>query len=127
MVRKEYTKGFEGYQKSVEELYKDKNTQLYIYFTGEKDSNGVSWCPDCNDAQPFVDQAVEKFATPESILLTVDVGDRPFWKDMKNPFRHDSNIKLMVIPTLVRWKSVLRLEGDQLTKMDLLDMFFNEE
>lgn len=49
------------------------------------------------------------------------------WKDMKNPFRLDSNIKLMVIPTLIRWKSVLRLEGDQCTKMDLLDMFFNEE
>lgn len=46
---------------------------------------------------------------------------------MKNAFRGDSNIKLMVIPTLLRWKSVLRLEGDQCTKMDLLDMFFNED
>ncbi|KAM7348218.1 thioredoxin domain-containing protein 17 [Cochliomyia hominivorax] len=127
MVRKEYTKGFEGYRKSVEELYKDKDTKLYIYFTGEKDEKGVSWCPDCNDAQPFIDQAVEKFASSDAIFLTVDVGDRPFWKDMKNPFRGDSNIKLMVIPTLLLWKSVLRLEGDQCTKMDLLDMFFNEE
>lgn len=28
-------------------------------------------------AQPFIDQAAEKFASPESIFLTVDVGDRP--------------------------------------------------
>lgn len=28
-------------------------------------------------AQPFIDQAVEKFAGPDAIFLTVDVGDRP--------------------------------------------------
>ena len=49
------------------------------------------------------------------------------WKDMKNPFRSDPNIKLMVIPTLLRWKSVVRLEGEQCEKWDLLEMLFNEE
>jgi hypothetical protein len=27
---------------------KDKN-DVYILFTGSKDSSGSSWCPDCND------------------------------------------------------------------------------
>lgn len=48
MVHIKYTKGFEGYQNSVAELYKDAKNALYILFTGDKNSDGVSWCPDCN-------------------------------------------------------------------------------
>jgi hypothetical protein len=57
----------------------------------------------------------------------VDVGDRPTWKDQKNPFRHDKNTHLQVIPTLIRWNHPQRLEGDQLLKPELLQMFFTEE
>lgn len=46
---------------------------------------------------------------------------------MKNPFRQDTRLKLMVIPTLIRWKTVVRLEGEQCEKPDLLEMLFNEE
>ncbi|TMW42554.1 hypothetical protein DOY81_012367 [Sarcophaga bullata] len=127
MVNIKYTKGFEGYQNSVAELYKGSETPLYILFTGDKNSDGVSWCPDCNVAQPNIDKAIEKFAAANDNFLVVEVGDRPFWKDMKNPFRSDPNIKLMVIPTLLRWKSVVRLEGEQCEKWDLLEMLFNEE
>lgn len=49
------------------------------------------------------------------------------WKDMKNPFRLDSNMKLEVIPTLIRYKSPARLSGEQLCKDELLEMFFTEE
>lgn len=46
---------------------------------------------------------------------------------MKNPFREDARLKLMVIPTLIRWQTVIRLEGDQCEKPDLLEMFFTED
>ena len=26
---------------------------VYILFTGSKDSSGTSWCPDCNDGMGF--------------------------------------------------------------------------
>ncbi|XP_013109806.2 thioredoxin domain-containing protein 17 [Stomoxys calcitrans] len=126
MVRLEYTKGFDGFEKSIEDLAKNKG-KLFVYFTGEKDDKGVSWCPDCNVAGPKVEAAIKEFAEDDTIFLTVDVGNRSFWKDMKNPFRLDSRLKLMVIPTLIRWKTVIKLEGDQCEKPDLLEMFFNED
>lgn len=50
------------------------------------------------------------------------------WKDMKNSFRLDKNTHLSVIPTLVNWKEkAKRLEGDQLCKPELLEMFLEQE
>lgn len=47
---------------------------------------------------------------------------------MKNSFRLDRNAHLSVIPTLVNWKEKeKRLEGDQLCKPELLDIFFEDE
>lgn len=62
-----------------------------------------------------------------TVLIHVDVGDRPFWKDINNPFRRDKDCHLSVIPALVRWKHPQRLEGDQLLKPELLQMFFADE
>jgi hypothetical protein len=61
------------------------------------------------------------------VLVSVDVGDRATWKDMNNPFRKDKDTHLMVIPTLVRWKQPQRLEGEQLLKPELLQLFFIDE
>lgn len=49
------------------------------------------------------------------------------WKDDKNPFRTDKRLKLMVIPTLIRWKSPQRLEGEQLANPDLVEMMFTDD
>lgn len=47
---------------------------------------------------------------------------------MKNPFRLDKDTHLSVIPTLINWKEkAQRLEGDQLCKPELLEMFFEED
>lgn len=61
------------------------------------------------------------------MLIYVDVGDRATWKDIKNPFRLDKDTHLSVIPSLIRWKQPQRLEGDQLLRPELLQMFFTEE
>lgn len=37
---------------------------------------GHSWCPDCVEAEPVIDKALEKFATLDSIFVEVDVGNR---------------------------------------------------
>lgn len=57
----------------------------------------------------------------------MDVGDRRTWKDPNCAFRKDPNTKLNVIPTLIRWKNPQRLEGEQLLKTELLEMFFTDE
>lgn len=52
---------------------------------------------------------------------------RATWKDINNSFRKDKDTHLSVIPTLIRWKHPQRLEGDQLLKPELLQMFFADE
>lgn len=50
------------------------------------------------------------------------------WKDMKNAFRLDKSTHLSVIPTLINWKQKeKRLEGEQLCKPELLEMYFEDE
>uniref|UniRef100_A0A1A9X4K3 Thioredoxin domain-containing protein 17 n=1 Tax=Glossina brevipalpis TaxID=37001 RepID=A0A1A9X4K3_9MUSC len=127
MVRIEFAKGYNGFRETANKLTEDENVKLFVYFVGEKDDKGQSWCPDCNAAEGTVTKAVQEYADENTILLTVDVGDRPFWKDKENPFRKDSDVKLMVIPTIVRWKSTLRLDGDQCKKVELLEMLFKED
>lgn len=118
-----------GYEKFIEFMGNTnflKNEMVNVYFSGSKDVSGNSWCPDCVAVQPAVDEALSKL-TDLSHFVYVDVGDRAFWKDMKNPFRTDKNTHLQVIPTLIRWKGPQRLEGEQCGNPELLDMFFNDE
>uniref|UniRef100_T1GFC3 Thioredoxin domain-containing protein 17 n=1 Tax=Megaselia scalaris TaxID=36166 RepID=T1GFC3_MEGSC len=118
-----------GRLRTFKEFYENlkPGESVNFYFTGNKDSNGVSWCPDCVVAEPHVKAALEKYeADSDMKFVVINVGERAFWKDMKNPFRLDNNCKISVIPTLVRWKGPQKLEGEQLTKPELLEMFFEE-
>lgn len=49
------------------------------------------------------------------------------WKNPQCPFRTDKRTKLMVIPTILKWNGVQRLEGSQCTKPQLLEMMFEDE
>uniref|UniRef100_U5EXP8 Thioredoxin domain-containing protein 17 n=1 Tax=Corethrella appendiculata TaxID=1370023 RepID=U5EXP8_9DIPT len=126
MVNEHKVAGYENF-KSFMKDFKSNGAAINILFTGEKDKNGVSWCPDCVSAEPHIKNALEKFADKNSHFICVDVGDRATWKDMNNPFRKDKDTHLMVIPTLIRYKHPQRLEGEQLEKEDLLEMFFNDD
>lgn len=120
----------EGYQPFVDfmqTLAVPAGQKVNVYFSGSLDTTtGKNWCPDCVEAEPFVTGALKRIAEPSQFVYVV-VGDRTFWKDIKNPFRLDKNTRLSVIPTLIRWKGPQRLEGDQLNKPELLDMFFEDE
>ena len=51
---------------------------VYILFTGDKNlEGGLSWCPDCNDADPVIKKNLEEINTESSIFITCFVGDRP--------------------------------------------------
>ena len=53
MVNVVKVEGFEAFQAKVEELAKTGG-DVFVMFSGSKDSNGVSWCPDCVTAEPVV-------------------------------------------------------------------------
>ncbi|XP_030568378.1 thioredoxin domain-containing protein 17 isoform X1 [Drosophila novamexicana] len=108
-------------------VHAKNNCLIYMYFFGEKDSKGRSWCPDCVAVEELVETALRENAHPNSLIYTVDVGSRDAWKDRSdnNKFRLPP-YSLSVIPSLLRWNSAERLEGDQLLKPALLELFFNE-
>ncbi|XP_019541347.2 thioredoxin domain-containing protein 17 [Aedes albopictus] len=125
MVQKHYVAGYENFVTFMKD-FKSNGQVVNVLFTGAKLDNSVSWCSDCVEAAPFIVAALET-APAESHFIYVDVGDRPTWKDMNNPFRKDTDTHLSVIPTLIRWKNPQRLEGEQCCKADLLEMFFTDD
>ena len=58
MVVKHKVEGFEAFVAKAEELSADKSKTLIVMFSGTKDENGKSWCPDCVVAEPVVDECL---------------------------------------------------------------------
>ncbi|XP_058467905.1 thioredoxin domain-containing protein 17-like [Malaya genurostris] len=125
MVKVHHVTGYDQFIRFIEKYKNEKNT-VNILFSGSKLENGLSWCSDCVEASPFIETAL-KHAPATAHFIYVDVGDRQAWKDMQNPFRKNVDTHLSVIPTLIRWRHPQRLEGEQCTKPDLLEMFFSDE
>ncbi|XP_051175287.1 thioredoxin domain-containing protein 17-like [Leptopilina boulardi] len=117
----------EGYEEFVNYMKKFKEPDVvYILYSGSKLPNGDSWCPDCVEAMPHIEKGIQS-APKDSHFVYVEVGDRPFWKDNKCPFRTDTKTKLNVLPTLSRWGTQKRLEGDDCSKNELLEMLITDE
>nr|XP_016942097.1 thioredoxin domain-containing protein 17 [Drosophila suzukii] len=106
-------------------LYDTKRCPIYIYFYGEKDKQGRSWCPDCVAAEDTIMTAFRSNAPADCIVLVVDVGNREFWMGKDNAFRNPP-YSVDGIPALLHWKGPERLDGDQLLKKNLLELFFEE-
>ncbi|KAJ8725883.1 hypothetical protein PYW08_004066 [Mythimna loreyi] len=117
--------GYEEFVKYIEAV-DPKGPPILLSFSGSKLPSGESWCPDCVEAEPVLKAYLSEL-TRDIIFVYVDVGDSVTWKDKACPFRTDPRLKLMVIPTLIRWKGVQRLEGSQCGKRDLLQMLFEDD
>ena len=46
MVKKYKVEGFEAFQSKVSELAATGD-DVFVMFSGSKNADGVSWCPDC--------------------------------------------------------------------------------
>ncbi|XP_064071613.1 thioredoxin domain-containing protein 17-like [Vanessa tameamea] len=125
MVTQIEIKGFDEFVKYTETI-DDNGPPVLFYFSGSKLPDGNSWCPDCVVAEPMVKAFVSEL-NKNIIFVYVSVGDREYWKDRACPFRTDSRLKLMVIPTIIKWKGVQRLEGSQCGQRDLLQMLFEDD
>ncbi|XP_047527908.1 thioredoxin domain-containing protein 17-like [Vanessa atalanta] len=125
MVTQIEIKGFDDFVKYTETI-DDNGPPVLFYFSGSKLPDGNSWCPDCVVAEPMVKAFVNEL-NKNIIFVYVSVGDREYWKDRACPFRTDSRSKLLVIPTIIKWKGVQRLEGSQCGQRDLLQMLFEDD
>ncbi|CAB0027894.1 unnamed protein product [Trichogramma brassicae] len=124
MVVRHYIEGYENFLEFIENW--DSNKPTFVLFTGSKLESGESWCPDCVVAKPHIERGFD--AAPDNFhYVVVEVGNRSFWKDPKCPFRSNPKTQLKVLPTLVRWGTQKRLEGDHLLNPSLISLLLNDE
>jgi len=112
----------EGYHAFMSEIDRLKPRVVYALFSGSKDANGKSWCPDCVTAEPVVYGALED-APSDAVFIYCGVGERNFWKDQQNVFR--TALKLKSVPTLMKWGSPVKLEEEQCASKDLVEELFS--
>jgi hypothetical protein len=61
-------------------------------------------CPDCNDAGPVLDAALEEAAKTKPVtLLECHLVRSEYSGNPNHPYRKHPSIKLQRIPTLVKW------------------------
>lgn len=124
MVQKFEVEGFDAFVEKVDSL-KSSGKPIFVLFSGSKDANGKSWCPDCVVAEPAIKAALDK-APEDAAFIYVGVGSRDFWKDKKCVFRTDARTKLKCVPTLIKYGGPQRLEEEQCAQADLLEMLFED-
>lgn len=124
MVETIAVEGFDAFAEKLE-TYKASGKPIFVLFSGSKDANGKSWCPDCVVAEPVVKKSLTK-ATEDAVFLYVGVGGRDFWKDPKCIFRTDPRTKLKSVPTLMKVGGPQRLEEEQCAKADMVEMLFED-
>ncbi|RWS31397.1 thioredoxin domain-containing protein 17-like protein [Leptotrombidium deliense] len=113
-----------------ETLQQKKNEfrKIFILFTGSKDSEGNSWCPDCVKAEPVVKKTITKYSDqPSSLFVTAFVGARDVWKSAENAFRTSKDYRVRCVPTILKYGTSLRLEENQCADESLLEMLLEEE
>ncbi|XP_073099330.1 thioredoxin-like protein Clot [Elaeis guineensis] len=92
----------------VFERFKSENSQnqlKFLLFLADKDpSTSLSWCPDCNVAEPIIYEKL-KASEEDVVLLRAYVGDRPTWRNPSHPWRIDPRFRLRGVPTLIRWEN----------------------
>lgn len=98
------TAAFDEVLKRAAEAAGGKGT-LFLLFTGESDSAGVSWCPDCNDAKPVVNAVLAEAATAKGgvTLLEMPLIRADYRGNDAHAYRVHPQIKLQRIPTLMKW------------------------
>ncbi|OQR71514.1 thioredoxin domain-containing protein 17-like [Tropilaelaps mercedesae] len=109
MLKSQSVRGFDALREALNS--RGANTTAFVYFVADRDAEtNRSWCPDCVASDPVVEEAI-KAVKPKasSVLITCEVGDKPFWKNQANPFRTSEDLKVTSVPTLLCYGKEKRL------------------
>lgn len=113
--------GFEEFDKAVKE---HEGKTIFAYFSGSKDTEGKSWCPDCVEAEPVIREGL-KHVTEDCVFIYCQVGDKPYWKDPNNDFRQ--KLKITAVPTLLKYGTPQKLVESECCQSSLVEMIFSED
>ena len=113
--------------KHLVSLHEPTAAKIILLFMASIDpETGKSWCPDCRDADPVVNDTLDSWSktSPSSILITVYVGERANWKNPSNIFRGEPYF-IKAVPTLMIHGKEGRLEEGQLLSPDGITKFLD--
>ncbi|EGW06936.1 thioredoxin domain-containing protein 17 isoform X1 [Cricetulus griseus] len=113
--------GFEEFDQAVKE---HKGKTIFAYFSGSKDAEGKSWCPDCVEAEPVVREGL-KSVTEDCVFIYCQVGDKSYWKDPNNDFRQQ--LQVTAVPTLLKYGTPQKLVESECSQANLVEMIFSED
>ena len=121
---------FQGAFNSVLGLTANGKIPLFLLFTGEKSqATGVSWCPDCVNAEPLINQTFDE-SSRDFVLLECLVNREHYKGNSEYPYRTLPNIAIKCIPTLIKWSDTdvsQRLNDAQCQDIEKLRKFIDEE
>ncbi|KAF7108150.1 hypothetical protein CFC21_108678 [Triticum aestivum] len=101
--------------------------KLLLFLADREPSSSLTWCPDCNVAEPVIYEKLESLGK-DVVLLRAFVGDKPTWRDPTHPWRVDPRFALKGVPTLLRWDkgaAAGRLEDDEANVGAKIDALLN--
>lgn len=118
--------------KDMVDRHKDTASKIILFFMASIDpATGQSWCPDCRDADPVVNQTLNSWSkdNPEgssSVFITAYVGQRTEWKSPCCVWRGEPYF-LKSVPTLMIDGKEGRLEEGQLLHPNNILDFLNRK
>lgn len=89
--------------------------KVFCLFTGAKNTDGVSWCPDCTRAEPVIDSVLVERS---EVTLIEAIVERAAYRDAQYLYRTDTKIKLKCVPTLMRWDASAAMSLDDKQSSD---------
>ena len=120
-----------NFKGKLEELV-SKKADFIAYLYGAHDSSGNSWCPDCEVAQPFVQNVLPTILKNEQEreMYFVNV---PIKINQREMYRNDKVLKMRRIPTLIYFKDGHEMgravEGEMMTQEEVtafIDIVYEE-
>ncbi|CAN6201676.1 unnamed protein product [Urochloa humidicola] len=103
----------------------DGNVKLLLFLADREPGSSLTWCPDCNVAEPVIYERLEEaMRGRDAVLLRAYVGDKPTWRDPAHPWRVDPRFELKGVPTLIRWEggaAAARLGDEEAHLKDKVD------
>jgi len=114
---------FEGKVSELQSSSKATNRALMVHFTGAEAANGTSWCGDCRLADPVLHKIL--YSCPKAIVLVAKVQREAYKGNPNYPYRTNKLVRLVTVPTVMKWGTRERLEEGQCADEGLVQLFLD--
>ena len=122
----EITFGYYDFASGIRQLIDQRKT-FFILMYGSTDFRGVSWCSDCNFAEPLIQNA-------KRIVLSKQSERQVFWinipieKEKRHAYKIDSYLRMMFVPTLIYYENGIeigRIVQEQMFTQESINNFIS--